>query len=119
MLSDERILLVTGVPSKAFNGDYLYKLFGQYGGIQQIRVGSSNLTKGCAIIVYEQCESAAAAIEGLNEFKIMKDRILRVAVYDESRDKRALERRKRQREVRAEYKKHIDEVATEGPDGTD
>lgn len=115
-MSEERILLVTGIPSKAFNGEYLYKLFGQYGGIQQIRVGSSSLTKGCAIVVYEQCQSAAAAIEGLNEFRIMKDRVLRVAVYDESRDKRALERRKRKREAQAEYKKHINEVAAEGKD---
>lgn len=109
-MPDDRILLVTGIPSKAFKGDYLYKLFGEYGGLQQIRIGSSTLTKGCAIVVYEQCESANAAVAALHEFVIGRDKLLRVSVYDESRDKRALERRKRKREVQAEYKKHISEA---------
>ncbi|CCW60159.1 unnamed protein product [Phytomonas sp. EM1] len=104
---DERILLVTGIPSKAFNGEYLYKLFSEYGAIQQISIGSSSLTKGCAIVVYEQCESATNAISALNDYAIGKDRILRISVYDEVRDKKALERRKRRRDLHAEYKKSI------------
>lgn len=110
-MPDERILLVTGIPTKQCTGEYLYSLFGAYGGIQQIRVGTSSITKGCAIIVYEQCEAANNAVGALDEYSLSKDRILRVSVYDEDRDKKALERRKRKREVQAEYKKHIAEVA--------
>jgi pre-mRNA branch site protein p14 len=115
-MPDERILLVTGIPTKQCTGEYLYSLFGAYGGIQQIRVGSSSITKGCAIIVYEQCEAANNAVGALNEYALSKDRVLRVSVYDEDRDKKALERRKRKREVQAEYKKHIAEVAQAAED---
>ncbi|CCW66873.1 unnamed protein product [Phytomonas sp. Hart1] len=111
-MPDERILLVTGIPSSAFNGEYLYKLFGEYGGLQQIRIGSSSLTRGCAIVIYEQCESAANAVSALNDYAIGKDRILRISVYDEARDKKALERRKRRRDLHAEYKKNILESVT-------
>lgn len=111
-MPDERVLLVTGIPSKAFKGEYLYSLFSEYGAIQQIRIGSSPITKGCAVIVYEQCEAAAAAITALNEFLIGKDKVLRVAVYDESRDRKALERRKRKREAQSEYKRHVAESGT-------
>lgn len=104
-------MLITGIPSKQCNGEYLYSLFGAYGAIQQIRVGSSSITKGCAIVVYEQCDAASNATAALNEYSLGKDRFLRVSVYDEDRDKKALDRRKRKREVQAEYKKHIAEVA--------
>ncbi|CAJ1036474.1 RNA recognition motif. (a.k.a. RRM, RBD, or RNP domain), putative [Leishmania lindenbergi] len=110
-MPDERILLVTGIPSKQCTSEYLYSLFGAYGGIQQIRIGSSFITKGCAIVVYEQCEAANNAVGALNEYALSKDRILRVSVYEEERDKKALERRKRKREMQAEYKKHIANVA--------
>ncbi|CAJ1038134.1 putative pre-mRNA branch site protein p14 [Leishmania braziliensis MHOM/BR/75/M2904] len=110
-MPDERILLVTGIPSKQCTSEYLYSLFGAYGGIQQIRIGSSFITKGCAIVVYEQCEAANNAVGALNEYALSKDRILRVSVYEEERDKKALERRKRKREMQAEYKRHITNVA--------
>ncbi|KAH9588630.1 RNA recognition motif domain [Trypanosoma melophagium] len=106
-MSDERILLVTGIPTKLCSGEELYKVFGSYGAIQQLRIGSDSCTKGCAIVVYELCESASAALEALNDFKVDKDRFLRVSVYDEVRDRKALERRKRRREMRAEYKRNI------------
>ncbi|KAG5488715.1 hypothetical protein JIQ42_00329 [Leishmania sp. Namibia] len=111
VMPDERILLVTGIPSKQCTSEYLYSLFGAYGGIQQIRIGSSSITKGCAIVVYEQCEAANNAVGALNEYALSKDRVLRVSVYEEDRDKKALERRKRKREMQAEYKKHIADVA--------
>ncbi|EPY32432.1 pre-mRNA branch site protein p14 [Strigomonas culicis] len=100
-MSDERILLVTGIPSKG-KGDFLYKLFQEYGAIRQIRIGSSSITKGCAIVVYEQCDSAATAMAQLNSTKMLK-----VSVYDENRDKRALDKRKRRREAHAEFNKHV------------
>lgn len=105
-MSDERILLVAGLPSKTCqNNGSLYNLFGTYGAIQQIRVGSSPFTKGYCIVVYELCDGARKAMENLNNYQV-KDRRLRVSVYDE-RDKKALERRKRKREIQTQYKKHV------------
>lgn len=118
-MSDERILLVTGIPSAAFNGEYLYQLFGEYGGIQQIRLGSDSLTKGCAIVVYELCDSAAAAISALDGFSVSKGRVLRLCVYDEKRDKRGLERRKRKREAHAEYRENIKNSLNKGEEEVD
>ncbi|EAN91606.1 putative RNA-binding protein [Trypanosoma cruzi] len=106
-MPDERILLVTGIPSKLCRGEELYKVFGSYGAIQQLRLGDDASTKGCAIVVYELCEAASAALEALNDFRVDKDRYLRVSVYDEVRDRKALERRKRRREMKAEYKQNI------------
>lgn len=112
-MPDERILLVSGIPSSLFVGEKLYQIFGEYGAIQQLRIGNESATKGCAIIVYELCDAAAAALDALNNYKIEADRFLRISVYDESRDRKALERRKRRREMKAEYKRHIGDV---GPD---
>ncbi|CAD2214434.1 pre-mRNA branch site protein p14 [Angomonas deanei] len=108
-MSDERILLVAGLPS-GLDGAILYEIFGEFGAVQQIRKGSSKITKGCAIVVYQQCEAARKAIEKLNNYQLQK-RMLRITVYDENRDKRSLEKRKRKREVTYEYKKHIEEAA--------
>ncbi|CBH15824.1 RBP15 [Trypanosoma brucei gambiense DAL972] len=112
-MSDERILLVTGIPTKLCRGEELYKVFGNYGTIQQLRIGSDASTKGCAIVVYELCEAASAALEALHDFKVDRDRHLRVSVYDETRDRRALERRKRRREMKAEYSRNIASASAE------
>lgn len=106
-MSDERILLIAGLPSKLTQEkDALYRLLGHFGPIQQLRVGCSPFTKGYCIVVYELCDHARNALSGLNDYAITKDRHLRVAVYQD-RDKKALERRKRKREVQVEYKKHV------------
>ncbi|KAG8347274.1 putative RNA recognition motif (a k a RRM RBD or RNP domain) [Trypanosoma vivax] len=117
-MPDERILLVTGIPAKLCRGEELYRVFGSYGAIQQLRIGSDACTKGCAIVVYELCEASAAALEALNDFKIDKDRYLRVSVYDETRDRKALERRKRRREMKAEYRRNITEDSGSGEVGS-
>lgn len=104
-MPDERILLIAGLPSK-LQHEQLYHIFGAYGPIQQIRVGCSSLTKGYCIVVYELCDSARTAMAELNDYQMSKDRRLKVVVYDD-RDKKALERRKRKREVQAEYTKHV------------
>lgn len=104
-MPDERILLIAGLPSK-LQHEQLYQFFGAFGPIQQIRVGCSSLTKGYCIVVYELCDSARNAMAELNDYLMPKGRRLKVAVYDD-RDKKALERRKRKREVQAEYKKHV------------
>lgn len=109
-MSDERILLISGLPSKICQEkEKLYHLLGTYGAIQQLRIGCSWLTKGFCIVVYELVDSAKKAVEALNDYQIAKNKRLKVAVYDEGY-KRKLEKRKRKREVQAEYNKHIAET---------
>lgn len=118
-MPDERILLIAGLPSKVCQQkESLYPLFSNYGAIQQLRLGCSSLTKGYCIVVYELCESANSAREALNDYLIAKDRRLKVVVYEE-RDKRALEKRKRKREIQAEYKRHIADGEEKAADGSD
>lgn len=56
-------------------GSDLYDLFGKYGAIRQIRLGTdaSNLkTKGTAYVVYESPDDAKDAITHLNGFHLME-----------------------------------------------
>lgn len=56
-------------------GNDLYDLFGKYGPIRQIRIGSdgANLkTKGTAYIVYESPDDAKEAMGKLNGFHLME-----------------------------------------------
>lgn len=109
-MSDERILLISGLPSKICQEkEKLYHLLGTYGAIQQLRIGCASLTKGFCIVVYELVDSAKKAVEALNDYQIVKDKKVKVAVYDEGY-KRKLEKRKRKREIQAEYNKHVTET---------
>jgi pre-mRNA branch site protein p14 len=55
-------------------GPDLYDLFGKYGPIRQIRLGTdTNLkTKGTAYVVYESPDDAAEAMTHLNGFHLME-----------------------------------------------
>ena len=47
-----RILFVRNLPFK-ITSEEMYDLFGKYGPIRQIRIGSANDTKGTAFVVFE------------------------------------------------------------------
>lgn len=48
----------------------MYDIFGKYGAIRQIRLGTSNHTRGTAYVVYEDIFEAKAACENLNGFHV-------------------------------------------------
>lgn len=48
----------------------LYEIFGKYGAIRQIRLGSTNATRGTAYVVYEDIFQAKHACEKLNGFQV-------------------------------------------------
>lgn len=50
--------------------DDLYEIFGKYGAIRQIRLGTSNATRGTAYVVYEDIFQAKHACENLNGFQV-------------------------------------------------
>lgn len=48
----------------------LYALFGKYGAIRQIRLGSSKETRGTAYVVYEDIFDAKTAVDHLSGFNV-------------------------------------------------
>lgn len=48
----------------------MYDIFGKYGAIRQIRLGSSNTTRGTAYVVYEDIFDAKNACDNLNGFQV-------------------------------------------------
>jgi pre-mRNA branch site protein p14 len=120
-MPDARILMVANFRKKlgdsAALGENLYKLFQGYGPIRQIRVGSTPETKSSAIVVFDYCESADAAVAALHNYSL-GGALLRVTVYDEARDKKAIERRKRERELDSEYREHLKQTSSMAVSGS-
>lgn len=48
----------------------MYDIFGKYGAIRQIRLGSTNATRGTAYVVYDDIFEAKNAFENLNGFQV-------------------------------------------------
>ncbi|KAI9093105.1 hypothetical protein DFS34DRAFT_652692 [Phlyctochytrium arcticum] len=65
-----RVLFVRHLPFKITPED-MYDLFGKYGPIRQIRVGTAQDTRGTAFVVFEDIFDAKAACDHLNGFNIM------------------------------------------------
>lgn len=64
-----RILYVRNLPFK-ISSDDLYDIFGKYGAIRQIRIGTEKKTKGSAFIIYEDIFDAKNAVENLSGFNV-------------------------------------------------
>ncbi|KAG9509198.1 Signal recognition particle receptor subunit alpha [Fragariocoptes setiger] len=64
-----RILYVTNLPYN-LKADELYEIFGKFGAIRQIRVGSTSDSKGRAFVVYEDIFDAKNAYDHLNGFNV-------------------------------------------------
>uniref|UniRef100_A0A0K0FQ19 Splicing factor 3B subunit 6-like protein (inferred by orthology to a C. elegans protein) n=1 Tax=Strongyloides venezuelensis TaxID=75913 RepID=A0A0K0FQ19_STRVS len=51
-------------------GEELYTIFGKYGAIRQIRVGTTQETRGTAFVVYEDIFDAKNAYDHLNGYNV-------------------------------------------------
>jgi pre-mRNA branch site protein p14 len=65
-----RILYVKSLPFK-ITSDELYDIFGKFGAVRQIRLGSTAETRGRAYVVYEDIHDAQRALEKLTGFNVM------------------------------------------------
>ena len=63
------MLYVRNLPFN-ISAEDLYEIFGKYGGIRQIRVGSTKDTRGTAYVVYEDIFDAKNAQEHLSGFNV-------------------------------------------------
>ena len=97
-----RVLYVSGLPP-SFTGDQLYAIFGEFGRLRQVRVGSEAHTKGTAFVVYEDIWDAKDAVDKLTGFRLSKTKYLQVLYFSEERHKKGQERKKRRKEALAEF----------------
>ena len=80
-----RILYIKSLPF-TISADDLYDIFGRYGAIRQIRLGSTSTTRGKAFVVYEDIFDAQRAVTHLNGFNVM-GRYLVVLYWKGDRDR--------------------------------
>jgi pre-mRNA branch site protein p14 len=92
-----RILFVRNLPYKA-TGEDLYRIFGRYGKIRQVRIGTTKETKGTAFVVYFDTTEAKAAMEALSGFNV-ESRYLTLLYFHPSRKKAAVDLEKKRQEV--------------------
>ncbi|MES1921633.1 hypothetical protein MHBO_003160 [Bonamia ostreae] len=97
-----RILYAKNLPFKV-TGQELYSIFGKYGAIRQIRMGSTNESRGTAYVVYEDLFDAKSALEALQGYSI-QGRYL-VLVYFKKERLEKSEALKKQREAINELKR--------------
>ncbi|KAJ3341280.1 hypothetical protein HDU93_005250 [Gonapodya sp. JEL0774] len=64
-----RALFVRNLPYK-ITSEEMYDLFGKYGSIRQIRIGTAADTKGTAFVVFDDIFDAKTACEHLNGFNV-------------------------------------------------
>jgi len=66
-----RILFVKNL-NYTITGEDLYDLFGRYGSIRQIRLGTEAKTKGTAFVVFDDVMDAKNALDHLNGFHLQE-----------------------------------------------
>ena len=64
-----RAIFVRNLPFK-ITAEEIFGIFGRYGALRQVRVGTTPETKGTAFIVYEDIYDARAACEHLSGFSV-------------------------------------------------
>ncbi|KDD75717.1 hypothetical protein H632_c534p2, partial [Helicosporidium sp. ATCC 50920] len=83
-----RRVWIGGVATKALQGDpvsgQMYEIFGKYGAIRQVRVGTSKDSRGTAYVVYEDIYDARTAMEHLNGFNV-QNRYLILVYFNPSK----------------------------------
>ncbi|TPX69016.1 hypothetical protein SpCBS45565_g02730 [Spizellomyces sp. 'palustris'] len=99
-----RVLFVRNLPFKITAED-LYDLFGKYGSIRQIRVGTATDTKGTAFVVYEDIFDAKAACDHLSGFNIM-GRYLIVLYYSTAKATKKKDLDKKEADISAMKQKY-------------
>ncbi|XP_065192677.1 splicing factor 3B subunit 6-like [Sycon ciliatum] len=99
-----RILYVRNLPYK-ITTEELYDIFGKYGAIRQIRIGTGAETKGTAFVIYEDIFDAKNACEHLSGFNVC-NRYLVVLYYQPTKMNKAQDREKKKQQLDDVKKKY-------------
>ncbi|CAD5116885.1 DgyrCDS5729 [Dimorphilus gyrociliatus] len=92
-----RILYVRNLPYK-ITTDEMYDIFGKYGAIRQIRVGTTAETKGTAYVVYEDIFDAKNACDHLSGFNVC-NRYLVVLYYQSNKAFKRMDAEQKEKEL--------------------
>ncbi|KAI9286577.1 hypothetical protein BC943DRAFT_320971 [Umbelopsis sp. AD052] len=92
-----RVLFVRNLPFK-ITSEEMYDVFGKYGAIRQIRIGTGNDTRGTAFVVYEDIFDAKTACDHLQGFNIL-GRYLIVLYYQPNKVTKKANLQKREAEL--------------------
>lgn len=99
-----RVLYVRNLPFN-ISSEEMYEIFGKYGAIRQIRVGTNKETRGTAYIVYEDIHDAKQACDHLSGFNV-QNRYLIVLYYNPLKHNRKLSLKDEEADLRAMQAKH-------------
>uniref|UniRef100_A0A7S3G337 RRM domain-containing protein n=1 Tax=Palpitomonas bilix TaxID=652834 RepID=A0A7S3G337_9EUKA len=99
-----RILLVKNLPYK-ITSEEMFDIFGKYGPIRQIRIGSAAETKGTALVAYDDIYDAKNACDNLSGFNVC-NRYLIVLYYQVNKVTKKVDAAKKREEIDALKKKH-------------
>lgn len=92
-----RVLYVRNLPFK-ITSEEMYDIFGKYGAIRQIRLGTQPDTRGTAFVVYEDIYDAKNAVDHLSGFNVC-GRYLIVLYYQASRMQKKMDLQSKKQEV--------------------
>lgn len=99
-----KVLYVRNLPFK-ITAEEMYDIFGKYGPIRQIRIGTSPETRGTAFVVYEDIYDAKNAVDHLNGFNVC-NRYLIVLYYQQNKMNAKAEVQKKKQEINNLKEKH-------------
>eukprot|EP00245_Coleochaete_scutata_P006618 TRINITY_DN21126_c0_g1_i1.p1 TRINITY_DN21126_c0_g1~~TRINITY_DN21126_c0_g1_i1.p1 ORF type:complete len:121 (-),score=25.83 TRINITY_DN21126_c0_g1_i1:312-674(-) len=92
-----RVLYVRNLPFN-ITSEEMYDIFGKYGAIRQIRLGTTKDTRGTAFVVYEDIYDAKNAVDHLSGFNVA-NRYLIVLYYQQAKMSKKLDQRKKEEEL--------------------
>jgi len=99
-----RVLYVRNLPYK-ITAEEMYDIFGKYGAIRQIRVGTTPETKGTAFVVYEDIFDAKQACDHLSGFNVC-NRYLVVLYYQSTKAFKKQDMEKKEEELQKMKQKY-------------
>ncbi|KAG1675320.1 hypothetical protein FOA52_015994 [Chlamydomonas sp. UWO 241] len=99
-----RILFIRNLPFN-ISSDEMYDIFGKYGAIRQVRVGTAKETRGTAYVVYDDIYDAKTACDHLSGFNVA-NRYLIVLYYRAATMGKKVGTKGSEDEVKAMQKKH-------------
>eukprot|EP00002_Diphylleia_rotans_P034263 TRINITY_DN734_c0_g1_i1.p1 TRINITY_DN734_c0_g1~~TRINITY_DN734_c0_g1_i1.p1 ORF type:complete len:117 (-),score=28.11 TRINITY_DN734_c0_g1_i1:217-567(-) len=99
-----RVLYVRNLPFK-ITSEEMYDIFGKYGAIRQVRVGTAADTRGTAFVVYEDIYDAKNALDHLSGFNVC-GRYLIVLYYQQNKQTKKVDITKRKEDLETAKKKY-------------
>ncbi|KAK2078593.1 hypothetical protein QBZ16_003433 [Prototheca wickerhamii] len=99
-----RALYVRNLPFN-ISAEEMYEIFGKYGAIRQIRVGSTKETRGTAYVVYEDIYDAKNAADHLSGFNV-QNRYLIVLYYNPAKMKAKANLKEQEEALRKLQERH-------------